>query len=139
MKPLNLTNEWPIEIAQATSHMLPALKSELLQHLTQLAQQGRQHTIDLTHLPLNPGDKQELESFLGKGEVSVTLSALGESHIFETSYSGIWWVKHHTADGQLLAEFIEITRLPEIIQSHSDDIEQSIKRLTPSESSTKIE
>lgn len=117
--------ELPVEVAEPGTGMARAVLSELVEHLQLLAEQGLQHVIDLTSLPMNSTDKRELEDLLGRGEVSVILSTIGDSQIFETRYSGIWWIKHYTVDQQLISELIEITQIPEIIKSHSDDIQQA--------------
>jgi hydrogenase-1 operon protein HyaF len=118
--------ELPIEIAEPTTGMAQAVLSELANHLPALSSAGTPHVIDLTSLPMNDSDKKELEALLGKGEVSITLSTIGDSQIYETGYNGIWWIKHYSADNQLLSELIEINRVPEIIKSHPDDIKNSI-------------
>lgn len=119
----------PLEIAEPTTGMAQAILTELAQHLPALALSGSVHVIDLTSLPMNDSDKRELEAILGRGEVSVTLQTIGDSEIFETRYSGIWWTKHFTADNQLISELLEITTVPEIIKSHPDDIKQSADEL----------
>lgn len=115
----------PIEIAQPTTGMAQAILSELIDHLPELASSGTQHVIDLTSLPMTDSDKRELASLLGRGEVSITLSTIGDSQIFETGYSGIWWIKHYTADEKLISELLEITQVPEIIKSHPEDVQAS--------------
>jgi len=117
--------ELPIEIAQPRTGLAQAVLAELSEHLPALVESDTPHVIDLTSLPMTDSDKRELESLLGKGEVSITVSTIGDSQIFETGFNGIWWVKHYSSDAKLLSELIEITRVPEIIKSHSDDIEQS--------------
>lgn len=115
----------PLEIAEPNTGMAQAILAELIQHLPELALSGTQHVIDLTSLPMTESDKRELESLLGRGEVSVTLETIGDSQIFETGYSGIWWVRHYTADKQLISELLEIATVPEIIKSHPEDVQAS--------------
>lgn len=119
----------PLEIAEPTSGMAQAILTELYDHLSGLASSGTRHVIDLTSLPMSETDKRELESLLGRGEVSVTLKTIGDSEIFETGYCGIWWIKHYTADKKLISELLEITTVPEIIKSHPDDIKKSVDEL----------
>ncbi len=118
--------EIPVEIAEPTTGMLKAVLSELIEQLQALHESGQQHVIDLNSLPMSDSDKRELENRLAKGEVSIVLSTLGNSQIFETAFSGIWWVKHYDPDEKLIAEFIEVTYIPEIIKSHPDDIKQAV-------------
>ncbi len=119
----------PIEIRHSSGSMASALFNELAQHLQQLVEQGTEHTVDLFSLPISDEDKQELEQMLGKGEVEVTLNTVGQSLIFETSYSGIWWVRHYAADELLISEFIEVSWIPEIIKSHPSDAALSADRM----------
>ncbi|MCP4075641.1 MAG: hydrogenase expression/formation protein [Gammaproteobacteria bacterium] len=129
MNSSKLAIEIPLEIAEPTTGMVQAVLRELLEHVELLAESGQQHVIDLTSLPLNDSDKRELENVLGKGEISVTLSTLGDSRIIETGINGIWWIKHFSPNEKLLAELIEITPFPEIIKSHPDDIKQAVFEL----------
>lgn len=119
----------PVEVAGPTTGMVQAILAELNDHLPELASSGKQHVIDLTSLPMTESDKRELETRLGRGELSITLSTIGDSQIFETGYSGVWWVKHYTSEQKLISELIEVTRVPEIILSHPDDIGKSAVEL----------
>ena len=94
-----------------------------------LVEQASEHSVDLFSLPITEHEKQELEQLLGKGEVDITLTTVGNSRIFETSYNGIWWVRHYAADELLISEFIEVTWIPEIIKSHPSDVALSADRM----------
>ena len=119
----------PVEIAQPSTGMAQAVMHELHDHLQDLLDNNVTNVIDLSSLPLSEADKRELENNLGRGEISLTLDSFGNSTIHETAYSGIWWIKHYTEDGILVAELIEICRIPDIAQSHRDDIQQSLQQL----------
>ena len=119
----------PVEVAEPKTGMAQAVFNELVDRLQEFADSGKKHVIDITSLPLTSSDKRELEELLGQGEVQVTLSTIGESQIIETAYSGIWWIKHFTADEKLISELIEITIIPEIIKSHPDDIKQAANNI----------
>jgi len=119
----------PIEIAEPTTGMAHAVLSELSDHLPALLDKGEKHVIDLTSLPMTESDKRELEGLLGKGEVAITVSTIGDSQIYETGINGIWWIKHYSVDDQLISELIEINRVPEIIKSHPEEIRISIDEI----------
>ncbi len=119
----------PVEVTEPATGMSRAVLGELAEHLSALTQRGETHQIDLTSLPMTSGDVQELAGLLGQGEVDITLSTIGDSKVYETAYSGIWWVKHYAADEQLIAELIEVAEIPEIIKSQAPDIEQSVAAL----------
>ncbi len=119
----------PVEVVQPSTGMAQAVLVELAEHLALLAKTGDTHVIDLSSLPINETDKQELKDFLGQGEVDITLSTIGESKIFETAYSGIWWIKHYSVDEKFISEFLEVTSVPQIIKTHVDDIQQAAIKL----------
>ncbi len=119
----------PITIAEPSTGMSRAVLSELFEQLLALEETGQSHVIDLNSLPMSDSDKRDLKHLLGEGEVSITLSTIGDSQIFETAYSGIWWIKHFSPDEKLIAELIEITNIPEIIKSHPDDMKQAANAL----------
>ena len=114
-----------VEVAEPKTGMVQAVLNELIDQLQNFSNNAHPHVIDITSLPLTQQDKQELETLLGRGEVQITLSTIGESQIYETAYSGVWWIKHFTPDEKIISELIEINNIPEIIKSHDEDIEQA--------------
>jgi hydrogenase-1 operon protein HyaF len=112
----------PIEVAEAETGMAQAIFNELTDYLQQLASEGNTQVIDLSGLPLNGADHERLEQLLGRGEVTATLETMGTSHIHETGFSGIWWIRHFSADQQLISEFIEVAWVPDILKAHPDDV-----------------
>lgn len=109
--------------------MAQAVFSEIAEHLNHLATTGTESRIDLRSLPLTQADLDELDELLGAGEVSAQLDVIGPSSVRETSYQGVWWIRHFGANGRVAAEEIAITRLPEILHTHIDDIGQSAERI----------
>ncbi len=99
-----------------------AILTELVTLLERLAQSQTPAAIDLRSLPMSPQDRVELKRVLGEGEVQATIHAEGLSDIRETGISGVWWVEHRDAQGELVAELLEVTRVPEILASASDEI-----------------
>ena len=78
--------------------------------------------IDLLSLPMSAEDRSELERVLGEGEVRATIQAEGLSVLRETGISGVWWVEHRGAQGELVAELLEVARVPAILESVPDEI-----------------
>ena len=99
-----------------------AILTELLAMLERLAASQTPAAIDLRSLPMSPQDRTELKSALGEGEVRATVAAEGVSIIQETGISGVWWVEHRNRLGELIAEALEVTRVPEILSRASDEI-----------------
>jgi len=108
---------------------------EIQSLLNDLVTSGKSASIDLRSLPLFPGDYEKLKEVLGQGEVSATLEALGATHVGETAIHGVWWVTHYNSDETIIAEFIEVTYMPEILRTHPADARVGLdllhSRLTP--------
>jgi hydrogenase-1 operon protein HyaF len=67
-------------------------------------------------------DLAGLRRALGEGEVRATLDAEGLSAIRETKVPGVWWVEHRDRHGELIAELIEVTRMPQILMTAPEEI-----------------
>lgn len=106
-----------------------SLLSEIHTLLGRLAQSGETSAIDLRSMPLTGADRAQLEALLGKGEVSAHLDVLGASDVWETGYSGVWWVRHMGAGDTVSSEEIAITPVPEILRAHPADIVAASERL----------
>ncbi|MHB8622669.1 MAG: hydrogenase expression/formation C-terminal domain-containing protein [Sulfuricaulis sp.] len=89
--------------------------------LNDLVESGKSSIIDLLGLPLVPGDYEKLKEILGQGEVNATLDAMGPTYVRETAVHGVWWVTHHNSDNVIVADFIEVTYIPEILRTHPVD------------------
>lgn len=99
-----------------------AILAELVGMLDRLAQSQTPAAIDLRSLPMSPQDRIELKRALGEGEVRATVNADAVSTVHETGISGVWWVEHRNRHGELTAELLEVTRVPEILARASDEI-----------------
>ena len=118
------------DVATAPARQVDAILHELAKMLENLVHQGETASIDIRSLPLSPHDHEELRNQLGTGEVRVNIQALGPSLIEETAISGIWWITHFNAHDEKVAELIEVTPLPEIIQPQDTDLLDGLNRLT---------
>lgn len=118
----------PVGIEMPTGNVEPLLHE--IRHALRRVADGKEGTvIDLRSLPLAPGEEERIEAALGEGEVRAEINALGPTVISETSYAGVWLVTHRNDDGTLVAQFIEVTRCPELLKSQEADIERGICRL----------
>jgi hydrogenase-1 operon protein HyaF len=106
-----------------------ALLSEIAALLEKLVKTGKTGMIDLNSLPLAPGEYEQLRQTLGQGEISARIEAIGPSEIIETRYPGVWWVTHYNVEGDIVADMLEITTIPEILKSQSDDIRAGLELL----------
>lgn len=118
----------PVATEVATGNVEPLLH-EIRHALKRLASGGEGTTIDLTRLPLAPSEEERIEETLGTGEVRAQVDALGPTLIQETSYPGVWLITHKNVDDVVVARFIEVTRIPELLRSQPADIDAGIDRL----------
>jgi hydrogenase-1 operon protein HyaF len=107
-----------------------AILHEIEGMLDTLLQTGETGAIDIRSLPLLPGDYDALESALGMGEVSAEFDGgNGPTIVAETGIPAVWWVSHYNEDEEIAAEFIEVTRVPEILLSQDDDMQDGLEAL----------
>jgi hydrogenase-1 operon protein HyaF len=106
-----------------------AILSELVRLLERLAEGDPPAAIDVRSLPMSAQDRVELHCALGEGEVQATLNAEGISSIRETRVPGVWWVEHRDRQGDLIAELLEVTRMPQILMSAADEIAAGARAL----------
>ena len=103
-----------------------AILQELMDMVIALVETGATNFIDLKSLPLAPGELEQLRLVLGEGEVEAIVSAMGPSHIHETLVPGVWWITHMNSNDEVVAEFIEVTSLPEILLTQHEEMWNSV-------------
>lgn len=111
----------------APAAQVKALLQELKEMVQALAEHGEGNILDIRSLPMLPGDLNQLKEILGEGEgeVQATLNALGPTTINETQIPGVWWITHKNAHDEVVAEFIEVTALPDILVTQQQDLQDS--------------
>lgn len=112
----------------ASTGLAIALLREVGDHLLTVSQGGERQVVELTNLPLSPGDFDFLAEKLGRGEVEATINAAGATEVFETSFPGVWWVKYLGEDGRVITQQLEIGTVPMILEAHQEDIQASAGR-----------
>ena len=100
-----------------------ALLTEISSMLSALINDDMIDSIDIHSLPLLPGELEAIQTILGQGEIKASFDSLGTTTIYETALAGVWWVTHNNENGDCIAETIEITTVPAILESQHDDIE----------------
>jgi HupH hydrogenase expression protein, C-terminal conserved region len=117
-----------VNVEIPTGNVEPLLHE--IRHALKRVAAGEQGTvIDLKSLPMAPGEERRIEEALGEGEVRAELQALGPTVVQETAYPGVWLVTHRNAENEVVARFIEVTRMPEILMAQPEDIERGIEKL----------
>ncbi len=125
--PIAVDGAFP-EVAQSHGNATPLLH-EIEVLLSDLLATGKSASIDLRSLPMLPGDYEGLREALGDGEVSATVDAMGPTQVRETAVHGVWWVTHYNSDDTVIAEFIEVTYMPEILRTHPADAREGLDSL----------
>lgn len=118
-----------IQSGDSLTFNVAPLMHEIRHALRELIQQGTTHVIDLRSIPLAPGEEDSIIELLGSGEVHARLNALGPSKILETRFPGVWLVTHFNEEDAIISRTIEITTMPEILQSQSVDMEAGLQQL----------
>lgn len=101
----------------------PPLLHVLIERVRCLLEHDETSSIDLTALPLTPADLDWLREKLGQGEISVRLDANGESTLVETRCPGLWWVTHKNVQGAVVAQFLEVAYVPELVKADRGDVQ----------------
>lgn len=99
-----------------------AVLTEIAAMLKRLLDEGTEDSVDLRSLPLSMADRNWLDSKLGRGEVEILLDAGGRSVLTETAYPGVWKVVHRDDRERVVAELIEVARVPAIVKADGADI-----------------
>lgn len=125
---MSRVDEIPVQVDRTHGNVRPIL-FEVLHALDKVLDENIPTTIDLAGLPFGPGELDELEAALGQGELAAQLDALGNSHIRETAFPGVWWIEHRNVNNEVVGRYLEVTRLPEILCSQDADIVAGRARL----------
>jgi hydrogenase-1 operon protein HyaF len=123
------THQFNIHGGNELTHNVEPLLHEIRHALERLIKTDETTTIDLRSIPLAPGEEETIVNHLGRGEVSVHLDALGPSEIYETRFSGVWFVTHYNENESVIGRFIEITEIPGILKAQSEDMSHAARRL----------
>jgi hydrogenase-1 operon protein HyaF len=114
--------------AGLTENTLPLLH-EIRHALQRLSESEEPTVIDLRAIPFGPGDEEQLLAFLGEGEVTAVLNALGDTRVNESRFPGVWLVDHRNTEGERIAFQIEITDIPAVLCAQPEDLSDSLEKL----------
>lgn len=128
MKQMN-TSPFNIQAGEELTWNARPILFEVMHALEALLESGEASIIDLRCIPLAPGEEETILRTLGEGEVHARLDVLGLSEIYETQYAGVWLVTHYNDDESIVSRFIEITRMPDILSSQTEDMSNALIEL----------
>jgi len=128
MKPASIS-QFNIHSGNELTFNVEPILHEIRHALERLINTGEPSAIDLRSIPLAPGEEETIINRLGQGEVSAQLEALGPSEIHETRFPGVWLITHYNENESVIARFIEITEIPDILKAQHEDISHAASRL----------
>jgi hydrogenase-1 operon protein HyaF len=128
--PVTEAVKFNIQVGDELTQNVKPLLHEIKHALDKLIETGHTTIIDLRSIPLAPGEEDKILSTLGRGEVQAQLNALGLSEVNETQYAGVWIVTHYNDEEHVISRFIEVTTMPEILCSQTEDIMAAYSSLT---------
>ena len=102
---------------------------ELQAHLDAYTGGGRQHSINLSLLPMSDDDTEFLDSRLGRGSVDILSRGYGKCQIISTRTPNVWWVRYYNSMDTLILNSLEVVALPEVVVAAEDDLRDSAARL----------
>lgn len=114
---------------ERTDNLLPVMH-QICHCLGELVARGTHDMIDLHSLPFSEAELAELDTFLGEGEIDLSLNVLGRTRIRESSYPGVWRIEHLDDNDKRIGYFIEIGHIPEILRSQCDDIKEGLATMS---------
>ena len=85
--------------------------------------------INLTLLPLSPGDRQLLEAALPNGPVAMISRGFGNCHVTSTLTREVWRVQYFNSMNTLILDTLEVVDVPEVAIASADDLADSRTRL----------
>lgn len=108
-------------MVQGVTGAVGAILNQIQDGLKRLIDDDVSTGIDLRTLPLTASELAQLTDFLGAGEVTAVVSALGRSEVRETRYPGLWLVTHWDTSERVQGRVLEITDIPEILKTQRAD------------------
>ena len=128
--PVTEAVKFNIQVGDELTQNVKPLLHEIKHALDNLIETGQTSIIDLRSIPLAPGEEDKILNTLGRGEVLAQLNALGLSEVIETRYAGVWLVTHYNDENNIISRLIEVTTMPEILCSQTEDIMKAYSSLS---------
>jgi len=113
---------------ESYANVLPLLH-EVRHALERYQDSGEATTIDLRRIPMTACDEEELEGFLGVGEVNIEIVALGPSQIRETQFPAVWHIVHYNSDGEVAGKFVTVAAIPDLVMTRPEDAARGLRAL----------
>jgi hydrogenase-1 operon protein HyaF len=117
--------------AQAPCHTMnaPAVLEELREQARTWRRGEPARVIDLSQLPLTPGDNALLDQQLGRGCVQVLSRGYGHCRVLSTLARSVWRVTCSNAQDVTLLDTLHVGDVPDVVCATQQDLEDSAERL----------
>lgn len=107
----------------------PAILTELEEHSRECRSGDPAHVVNLTLLPVSPGDLAYLQDRLGQGPVTMLSRGYGNCRITATALKNVWWVQYFNTMDTLILNTLEVVDVPEVARAAPEDLADSGRRL----------
>jgi hydrogenase-1 operon protein HyaF len=87
------------------------------------------HVVNLSLLPLTPGDSALFEQQLGRGHVMVLSRGYGNCRVVNTGTAHVWRVTYFNSQDMIILDTLEVGDVPEVACAAREDLEDSAERL----------
>lgn len=124
LRPLPPSGDAPADVMNS-----PALLAELADRQRRWRPGEPPHVINLTLLPLTPGDVAHLDARLGAGRVQVLSRGYGNCRIANTRLARTWRVTYFNSTEIVILDTLEVCRIPEVACAAREDLEDSAERI----------
>ncbi len=109
----------------------PAILAELSTAINQWSPGSAAFTVNLSHLPVSPGDLEIIEDAIGQGSVHMISRGFGNCHIKSTGTRHVWKVQYfnNSPSRLLILNTVVVTGFPEEAIAASEDLQDSTDRV----------
>ena len=118
----------PPDSNEAVHNALPILV-ELQAHVEACIGNGKQHSINLTLLPLSDEDVEFIDARLGRGGIEILSRGYGKCQVISTRTPNVWWVRFYNSMDSIILNSIEVVAVPEVVVAADEDLQDSATRL----------
>jgi hydrogenase-1 operon protein HyaF len=108
----------------------PAVIAELRERSLARRDGDPSHVVNLSLLPLSPGDGRLFEQLLGRGQVLILSRGYGNCRIVNTRATHIWRVSYFNSQDMVILDTLEVSDVPEVACAAVQDLEDSVERVT---------
>ncbi len=107
----------------------PSIMEELVDHSRRWQEGQPAHVVNLTLLPLTPGDSLYLDAQLAAGHVQLLSRGYGNCRVVNTRLARTWRVTYFNSQDLIILDTLEVGPVPEVACAAPEDLADSAERL----------